>query len=60
MGYLVFCDVDENGDIIDAYSGINIIPSRQYDFFFFTNDEGVTTDISQYKIDLETRQLIKK
>lgn len=60
MYYLLFCNVDEFGEIKDAYTGINIIPDRQYDFFFFTNDEGVTLDISQYKVDLETRQLIKK
>ncbi|MFZ7945655.1 hypothetical protein [Neobacillus sp. 19] len=60
MGYLLFCDVDEQGNITDALSGVNIIPSRQYDYFFFTMDEGVVEDVSQYKVDLEARQLILK
>lgn len=60
MGYLVFCDVDEQGNITDAFTGMNIIPSRQYDYFFFTTDAGVMEDISNYKVDLETRQLVLK
>jgi hypothetical protein len=60
LGYLLFCDVDEAGNIIDALSGANIIPSRQYDYFFFTMDAGVMEDISLYKVDLDTRQLVRK
>jgi hypothetical protein len=60
MGYLLFCDVDEAGNIIVAFTGTNIIPSRQYDFFFFTNDADVADNIANYKVDLETRILIKK
>lgn len=60
MGYLVFCDVNDEGEIVDSFSGVNIIPSRQYDYFFFTFDSGVMEDISKYKVDIETRQLILK
>ncbi|WP_163183345.1 hypothetical protein [Neobacillus sedimentimangrovi] len=57
MGYLVFCDTDELGNITDAYAGVNIIPSRQYDYFFYMPNE---IDIMQYKVDMESRQLILK
>ena len=59
-GIIVFCNVDENGDIIEAFTGRNIIQSKQYDFNFYTTDEGTLGDLSNYKVDLETRQLIKK
>lgn len=57
---LLFCDVDEEGNIIGALMGKNIIPNRQYDYFFFTNDPGVLDDISKYKVDVVTRQLVRK
>lgn len=59
MFYLVFCDVDEEGNITDALVGTNIIPNRQYDYFFFTSDEGVTNNINQYKVNTSSRQLEK-
>jgi hypothetical protein len=58
MGYLVFVDVDEQGNIVDAFIGVNIIPSRQYDYFFFTMDEGVMENIGAYKVNIETRELV--
>lgn len=57
MYYLVFCDVDETGRIIDALVGATVIPSRQYDFFFFTNDVRVTQDITKFQVDLVERRL---
>lgn len=60
MGYLLFCDVDETGTITDAMSGANIIPSRQYDYFFYTSDHHVMENVSDFKVDLLTRQLIRK
>lgn len=60
MNYLVYCDVDKNGNITEAFTGVNIIPPKQYGHFFLTKDEGVLTDIHKYKVDLETRQLTVK
>ncbi|MED3623271.1 hypothetical protein P4482_09055 [Neobacillus thermocopriae] len=57
MGYLVFCDTDDSGNIIDVVAGINIIPNRQYDWFFYLQEP---IDIMQYKVDMESRQLILK
>jgi len=47
MGFLVFCDADEQGNITDYIAGRNIIPSRQYDYFFFLMNE---IDVADYKI----------
>lgn len=60
MNYLLFCNVDENGNIIDSFSGVNIIPSKQYEYFFLTQDKGVVEDISKYKVDLKARVLTVK
>jgi hypothetical protein len=60
MNYLLFCNADKDGNIIDSFSGANIIPSKQYDYFFLTQDKGVVEDISKYKIDLTTRVLTVK
>jgi hypothetical protein len=32
---LLFCDVDENGKIVDSIMGERVIPMRQYHYFFF-------------------------
>jgi hypothetical protein len=53
---LLFCDADENGNITDALTGVNIIPDRQYDYFFY----GFDGDIFLYKVDVETRLLVLK
>lgn len=60
MGYLVFCYVDEDGNIIDAFVGESIIPSRQYDYFFYTLDKGVMENIALYKVNIKTRELVLK
>lgn len=56
MNSLLFCDTDENGNITEALSGINVIPDRQYAYFFYGFDD----DIFLYKVDVVTRQLILK
>ncbi len=58
MGYLVFCDVNQQGNIIESLIGKHVIPDRQYDCFFYTMDEGVMEDITLYKVDMETRELV--
>lgn len=55
--YLIYCDVDEQGNIIDAFYGTNIIPSRQYDYYFFTEDKDIANNLMKYYVNIETRQL---
>jgi hypothetical protein len=53
MGILLFCDVDENGNIIESIVGERIIPLRQYDYFFFItgkNTETVLSELPNYTI----------
>jgi hypothetical protein len=49
---LLFCDVDENGKIVDSIMGERVIPMRQYNHFFFLaeNPEIVAQNISNYII----------
>jgi hypothetical protein len=49
---LLFCDVDEQGKIIESYLGERIIPMKQYDYFFFLNEdtETVAANIPNYRI----------
>lgn len=56
---LVFGDVDENGYFTEVVIGRRIIPDRQYDYFFYTQDDGVLEDINLYHVDTETRELVK-
>lgn len=37
-GYVVYCNTDEDGNITNGCWGINIIPDRQYDHFFYLNE----------------------
>ncbi|MBT2682666.1 hypothetical protein [Bacillus sp. ISL-37] len=60
MNILVYCDTDNDGNIIDALIGANIIPSRQYDYFFFSTDAGVLEDIAQYKVNAGGRVLERR
>lgn len=57
---LVYCNVDEDGEIVEAILGPSIIPDKQYDYFFYSSDKGVYNDITQYKVDLKSKQLVKK
>lgn len=47
--FLVFCNVDEDGNIVDGLTGNNIIPSKQYDHFFYLGEEGID-DLMGYKV----------
>lgn len=53
-GFLVYANVDKNGNIKEGLSGFNIIPDRQYDYFFFLDKE---IDLMDYKI--ENNKLVK-
>jgi hypothetical protein len=55
-----YCDVDENGNIIDAIAGEMIIPERQYDYFFMLDSWDIPNNIDNYKVDTETRNLVLK
>jgi hypothetical protein len=46
---LLFVDIDENGNIVDALYGYNIIPDREYNFFFFTTEE-IAENAFDYKV----------
>jgi hypothetical protein len=46
---LLFVNIDENGNVIEALYGQNIIPDREYDFFFYTTEE-VAANAFQYKV----------
>jgi hypothetical protein len=46
---LLFVDIDGEGTIIDALYGYNIIPEREYNFFFYTTEE-VAANAFQYKV----------
>jgi hypothetical protein len=49
---LLFCDVDEEGKIIDSLLGDRVIPLRQYDYFFYLLDEVniVTENVANYRV----------
>lgn len=57
---LVFGDVDQNGEWTTVIVGEFIVPDRQYQYFFYSTDIGVYNDVTQYKVDLTTKQLVKK
>jgi 5S rRNA maturation endonuclease (ribonuclease M5) len=46
---LIFADVDENGEFIEAAMGQRIVPNRQYQHFFFV-DRYVQDTIENYKV----------
>lgn len=53
MGILLFCDVDENGKIIESIAGERIMPSKQYDYFFYiigSDIETITQNIPNYRV----------
>lgn len=49
---LLFCDVDENGKIIESLIGNKVIPLKQYDYFFFLTEdlETVVRNIPNYQV----------
>jgi hypothetical protein len=58
---LLFVNIDENGNIIEALYGQNIIPDREYDFFFYTTEE-VATNAFDYRVAIVKMkpELVKK
>jgi hypothetical protein len=58
---LLFVNIDENGNIIEALYGQNIIPDREYDFFFYTTEE-VAANAFDYKVAIVNMkpELVKK
>lgn len=44
---LLFCDVDENGNITSSLHGRNVIPTRQYQYFFYLTEE---IDVNDYLV----------
>ncbi|WP_342045994.1 hypothetical protein [Bacillus sp. OTU530] len=53
MGALFFCNVDENGGIIESLVGERVIPTKQYEYFFYlanANTEEVFTNIPRYRV----------
>lgn len=52
MGVLFFCDVDEEGEIVDSLIGARVIPMKQYDFFFYLMDdyETVISNVPNYRV----------
>jgi len=45
----IFVDVDDNGNIIESYTGRNVIPYKQFDFFFL-DESYVGESIRNYKV----------
>lgn len=39
MEYLIYCNIDDDGNIIDGIDGIKIIPDKQYEYFFFLTEK---------------------
>jgi hypothetical protein len=46
---LLFVNIDETGNVIEALYGENIIPDREYDFFFYTTEE-VAANAFDYRV----------
>lgn len=47
--FIVFCNADEEGVIYDGVVGNNIVPDKQYDYFFYLGEEGID-DLMKYKV----------
>lgn len=47
MMVLLFCDTDAEGNITSSLHGRNVIPTRQYEHFFYLNEE---IDVSEYLV----------
>ncbi|WHY01882.1 hypothetical protein [Neobacillus sp. DY30] len=49
---LLFCDVDDDGKIVDSLLGDRVIPMRQYQYFFYLQEdvEIVIQNIPNYKV----------
>jgi hypothetical protein len=49
---LLFCDIADDGKIIDSLLGDRVIPMRQYQYFFYLQEdvEIVIKNISRYRV----------
>ena len=47
---LIYVNVDETGEIIEALVGRRVIPDKQFRYFFITDDEETLEDIQRYKV----------
>ncbi|MFS0820751.1 hypothetical protein [Bacillus sp. 1P02SD] len=47
MGVSFYCDVDENGKIIESLIGDRIIPMKQYDYFFYITGKSLETVLQE-------------
>jgi hypothetical protein len=49
---LLFCNVDEYGKIIESICGERVIPTKQYQYFFYLNAdiETVMKNIPNYRV----------
>lgn len=54
-GFLVFVNYDAEGNIVEALTGFNVIPDRQYDDFFYLEEE---INVLEYVV--EDRRLVQK
>lgn len=46
---LLYVNIDSEGNINESLYGENIIPDREYDFFFYTTEE-IATNAFAYKV----------
>ncbi|WP_160299100.1 hypothetical protein [Bacillus alveayuensis] len=58
MPIKLYCDVDEQGNIITVLAGETILPDREYDYFFTLESWDEVENISLYKV--ENDQLVFK
>ncbi|MFJ6415002.1 hypothetical protein ACIQLG_19675 [Terribacillus saccharophilus] len=58
---LLYCIVNEQGEILEAISGENIIPDKQYSFFFNT-ETTVIDELDAYVVKVDNMQpaLVKR
>lgn len=49
---LLFCDIDEQGKIIESLIGNKVIPMKQYDHFFYLTEDvdTVVSKIPNYRV----------
>jgi hypothetical protein len=56
-GFLVYCDVNEEGYFKEILAGFNVIPNRQYDYFFYLEEY---VDLMDCKVDLPNKKIVPK
>jgi hypothetical protein len=52
-GVLLFCNIDGSGKIIDSLLGDRVIPTKQYDYFFYIagkDTETVLNELPNYSV----------